>query len=97
MKAIKVPDDVHAQLTGKLGLLMAKSGKPQTYADVIRALTTQAILLPEEMINNIVQIVADKDLGYTSIEEFVKDAIRDKLEAVTKKSHKSKSVAVETH
>ena len=62
-----------------------------------RALTTQAILLPEEMVSHIGEVVADKDLGYTSIEEFVKDAVRDKLEAVTKKTHTSKLGAVETH
>ena len=39
MKTIKIPDDAHARLTGILGLLMAKSGKQQTYADALRALT----------------------------------------------------------
>jgi hypothetical protein len=95
MKAIKITDDVHARLTGILGLLMAKSRKPQTYADALRALTTQAILLPEEMVSHIKDIVANKDLGYTSLEEFVKDAVRDKLEAVTKKTRASKSNAAE--
>ena len=95
MKAIKISDDAHARLTGILGLLMAKSGKSQTYADALQALTDQAVLLPEEMISHIREIVADKDLGYTSPEEFVKDAVRDKLAAITKKSRASKSDAKE--
>jgi hypothetical protein len=96
MKAIKVPNDLHAQLTGKLGLLMAKSGKQQTYADVIRALITQAILLPEEMISHIQEVISNnKDLGYTTLEELVTDAVRDKLESITKKRHTSKLDPVE--
>ena len=95
MKAIKISDDVHARLTGILGLLMAKSGKPQTYADALRVLTTQALLLPEEMVSHIREVVTDKDLGYTTIEEFVKDAVRDKLATITKKTRPSKTNAAE--
>ena len=60
MKAIKISDDVHARLTGILGLLMAKSGKPQTYADALQALTNQAVLLPEEMLSRIKEVVGRK-------------------------------------
>jgi|WetSurMetagenome_2_1015567.scaffolds.fasta_scaffold59035_2 hypothetical protein len=85
MKAIKITDDAHARLTNITGLLMAKSRKPQTYADAVQALTTQAILLPEEMISHIQEVISNnKDLGYTTIEEFVKAAVRGKLEAVFK-------------
>ncbi len=95
MKAIKISDDVHARLTGILGLLMAKSGKPQTYADALKALTDQAILLPEEMVSNIKEVVVEKDLGYTSPEEFVKDAVRDKLATINKKTRPSELDAEE--
>jgi hypothetical protein len=41
MKTIRVNDDIHQQLTGLLGELMAKTGKPQTFNDVIKELITQ--------------------------------------------------------
>ncbi len=97
MKAIKVSDDVHAWLTGRLGLLIAKSGKQKTYDDALRALMNQAMLLPEEMVSHIREVVAEKDLGYTSPEEFVKDAVRDKLATINKKTRPSESGAVEGH
>ncbi len=95
MKAIKISDDVHARLTGILGLLMAKSRKPQTYADALQALTNQAVLLPEEMLSRIKEVVAEKDLGYTNPEDFIKDAIRDKLEIGTKKTRISQTNVAE--
>lgn len=95
MKAIKISDDVHARLTGILGLLIAKSGKPQTYAYALQALTSQAILLPEEMMNHIKEVVAEKDLCYTNPEDFIKDAIRDKLKAVTKKTRQAQTNVAE--
>lgn len=95
MKVIKISDDVHARLTGLLGLLMAKTRKPQTYADVLQALSNQAVLLPEEMLSRIKEVVSEKDLGYTNPEDFIKDAIRDKLEAITKKTRQSKTNGAE--
>ncbi len=91
MKAIKVSDDVHAWLTGRLGLLIAKSGKQKTYDDALRALMNQAILLPEEMVSHIRELIAEKDLGYTSPEDFIRDAVRDKLATINKKTRPSKS------
>ncbi len=86
MKAIKVSDDVHAWLTGRLGLLIAKSGKQKTYDDALRALMTQAILLPEEMVSNIQDLIANKELGYTNPEKFIREAIREKLATNTRTS-----------
>ena len=95
MKAIKVSDDVHSWLTGRLGLLIAKSGKQKTYDDALRALMNQAILLPEEMVSHIQELIDNKELGYTNPEEFVREAVRDKLEKNTKKTTVSKSDAEE--
>ena len=84
MKAIKVSDDVHTWLTGRLGLLIAKSKKQKTYDDALRALMTQAILLPEEMVSHIQEFIANKELSYTNPEEFVREAVREKLATNTK-------------
>ena len=95
MKAIKVSDDVHSWLTGRLGLLIAKSGKQKTYDDALRALMNQAILLPEEMVSHIQELIANRELGYTNPEEFVREAVRDKLVTINKKTRPSKSDAEE--
>ena len=95
MKAIKVSDDVHAWLTGRLGLLIAKSGKQKTYDDALRALMNQAILLPEEMVSHIQELIANKELGYTNSEEFVRESVRDKLATINKKTRRSESEAEE--
>ena len=97
MKAIKISDDVHAWLTGRLGLLIAKSEKQKTYDDALRALMTQAILLPEEMVSHIHELIANKELGYTNPEEFVRESVRDKLATINKKKQQSKSEATENH
>jgi hypothetical protein len=95
IKAIKITEDIHERLTQEMGLLMAKSGKPQTYADAIRALIDTKIVLPQEMMTKIQEIVSNKELGYISPEEFVKDAIRDKFEAVAKRTRASKDSSAE--
>ncbi len=95
MKTIKIPDDAHARLTGILGLLMAKSRKPQTYSDALQALTNQAVLLPEEMMSRIGEVGEEKNLGYTNPKDFVKDAVRDKLKIVTKKTRQSQTNVAE--
>jgi hypothetical protein len=95
MKGIKISDDVHAWLTGRLGLLIAKSEKQKTYDDALRALMNQAILLPEELVGHIQQLIANKELGYTNPEEFVREAVRDKLATIIRKARPSKSAAEE--
>ncbi len=95
MKAIKVSDDVHAWLTGRLGLLIAKSGKQKTYDDALRALMNQAILLPEEIVSHIQELIANNELGYTNSEEFVREAVRDRLTTINNKMRPSESDAEE--
>ncbi|MCW3996332.1 MAG: antitoxin VapB family protein [Candidatus Bathyarchaeota archaeon] len=41
MKTIRVSDNVHQKLTRLLGERMAKTGKTQTFNDVIEALISQ--------------------------------------------------------
>ncbi len=38
------------------------------------------VSLPEEMVNEVIRIIeSDKRLGFASIQEFVKDAVRDNI------------------
>jgi metal-responsive CopG/Arc/MetJ family transcriptional regulator len=81
MKAIKISEDIHSKLTGLLGELTAQTNKMQTYQDAINALLEQSIMLPSEVIAEAENFIEEnKHLGYTTKEDFVRDAIRRRLE-----------------
>jgi Arc/MetJ-type ribon-helix-helix transcriptional regulator len=81
MKAIKISDDIHSKLTGLLGELTAETNKMQTYQDAINALLQQSVILPPEVIVKVVNFIEEnKDTGFTNKEDFVRDAIRYRLE-----------------
>ena len=81
MKAIKISDDVHSKLTGLLGELTAETNKMQTYQDALNALMEQSVILPPEVIAKVENFIEEnKDIGFTNKEDFVRDAIRYRLE-----------------
>ncbi len=81
MKAIKISDDIHSKLTGLLGELTAETNKMQTYQDAINALLQQSIILPSEVIVRVENFIEEnKDRGFANKEDFVRDAIRYRLE-----------------
>ena len=81
MKAIKISDDIHSKLTGLLGELTAETNKMQTYQDAINALMEQSVILPSEVIARVENFIEEnKDTGFTNKEDFVRDAIRYRLE-----------------
>ena len=81
MKAIKISDDIHSKLTGLLGELTAETNKMQTYQDALNALMEQSIILPPEVIAKVENFIEEnKDTGFTNKEDFVRDAIRFRLE-----------------
>jgi MarR-like DNA-binding transcriptional regulator SgrR of sgrS sRNA len=81
MKAIKISEDIHSKLTGLLGELTAQTNKMQTYQDAINALLQQSVMLPPEVIIQTQNFIEEnKHLGFTTKEEFVRDAIRYRLE-----------------
>jgi len=53
MKTLRVSDDVHRELTRLLGEMMAQSGKPQTFSDVIEDLISRSVLLSPEMLGHV--------------------------------------------
>jgi Arc/MetJ-type ribon-helix-helix transcriptional regulator len=81
MKAIKISDDIHSKLTGLLGELTAETNKMQTYQDAINALLEQSVILPSEVITRVESFIEEnKDTGFTNKEDFVRDAIRYRIE-----------------
>lgn len=80
MKTLRVSDTAHRQLIRLLGEMMAQSRKPQTFSDVIEALVSRAVLLPPELIRHVEEFIeANKQLGYTTREEFIRKAITETL------------------
>ena len=78
MKTLRISDHAHRELTRWLGEMMAQSGKAQTFSDVIDALVSRAILLPPELLKHVAEFVeANKQLGYTTREEFIREAITE--------------------
>gem|GEM_PF-1348433 len=76
MKTIRISDAAHRELTRLLGEMMAKTGKSQTYNDVIDALTAQSVIIPAELLEKIdAAINANKQLGYKTREQFIEDAV----------------------
>lgn len=86
MKTVKISDEAHRKLTATLGTLMAQTGKMQTYQDVITALLTHSVKLPTKILAEVENFIKEnKHLGYTTKEEFIREAIRFKLKMLRDK------------
>ena len=80
MKTLKISDNVHQKLTSLLGELMAQTSKMQTYQDAIQAMLNRSVMLPPELLAEIENFVEEnKQLGFTTREEFLRDAARWRL------------------
>ncbi|MEM2112012.1 MAG: ribbon-helix-helix domain-containing protein [Candidatus Bathyarchaeia archaeon] len=87
MKSIRISDEVHQKLTSILGQLMAQTGKIQTYQDAIENMLNNSLLLPPELLVQIEKFIEkNKHLGFTTKEEFIRDAARWRLEFLNKNS-----------
>jgi hypothetical protein len=95
---LRISDEVHRKLTAALGALMAETGKMQTYDDALDALLSKSVILPEQLLIEIEEFINEnKDLGYVTKEDFLRDAARQKLQdlkdkAQTRESHGGKTV-----
>jgi len=80
MKTLRISDDAHQKLTAMLGEITAQTMKMQTYTDAIESLLSQSVILPPELLNETADFIeANRHLGYTTREEFIRDAIRSQL------------------
>jgi len=77
MKTLRISDVSHKKLTATVGTLMAQTGKMQTYQDAIEAVLNQSVKLPSELLAEIENFIEEnKQLGYTTREEFIRDVAR---------------------
>jgi metal-responsive CopG/Arc/MetJ family transcriptional regulator len=80
MKTLRISEDIHQKLTALLGELMAQTSKMQTYQDAITALINESVILPQELLTQTQNFIEEnKQLGFTTREEFIRDAIRFRL------------------
>jgi hypothetical protein len=80
MKTLRISDNIHRKMTATVGTLMAQTGNMQTYQDAIEAMLTRSVILPTELLAEIEKFIEEnKHLGYTTREEFIRDAIRFRL------------------
>jgi hypothetical protein len=80
VKTLKISDDIHQKLTALLGELMTQTSKMQTYQDAINALINESVILPQELLTQTQNFIEEnKHLGFTTKEEFIRDAIRFRL------------------
>jgi len=84
MKTLRITDDVHQKLTALLGELTAQTSRMQTYTDAVEALLQQSVVLPPELLAQIESFIdKNRHLGYTTREEFIRDAARWRLRFLT--------------
>jgi Arc/MetJ-type ribon-helix-helix transcriptional regulator len=81
LKTLRISDDAHQKLTIMLGEITAQTMKMQTYTDAIENLLSTSVNLPPELLNETQTFIENnRNLGYTSREEFIRDAIRTQLQ-----------------
>lgn len=84
MKTLRISDDVHQKLTALLGELVAQTSKMQTYQDAIEAMLNQSVILPPELLSEVENFISrNRHLGYTTREEFIRDAVRWRLKTLS--------------
>lgn len=65
---------------------MAKTGKTQTYNDVVNTLTSHSVFIPATLLEKIDNAIkANKQLGYTTREDFIDAALIRMLQSLTGK------------
>ena len=84
MKTLRITEDVNQKLKALLGELTAQTSRMQTYTDAVEALLRQSVLLPPELLAQIENFIErNRHLGYTTREEFIRDATRWRLRFLT--------------
>ena len=80
MKTLRISEDAHQRLTALLGELTAQTMKMQTYTDAIESLLSQSVILPPELLAQVEGFIEEnRHLGFTTREEFIRDAVRWRL------------------
>jgi len=64
---------------------MAETGKMKTYSDAMEAILNKSVMSSPEVLDHVENLIkGNSQLGYTTREEFIQDAIRMKLTCLRK-------------
>ncbi len=86
VKAVKVSDQIHAELVPIVGELIAESCQMKTYGDAIEALIHRSVILPPGLLTEVEEFVkSNKQLGYLTKEDFLRGAARWLMEELNRK------------
>jgi len=80
-KTVSVSDKMSDQLTVLVGKITAEKLAKQTYSDAIKYLLDHHVVFPSELISYVEELISNKQLGYSSKEEFFYDAARRTLKS----------------
>jgi hypothetical protein len=79
-KTLNISDDAHKRVTVALGTLMTQTNRMQTYRDAINALINESAMLPPELLTQAQSLIEEnKQLGFATKEEFIRDEVRFRL------------------
>jgi hypothetical protein len=93
MKAIKISDQTHSELTRIVGKLTAESGVVKTYEEAVEALLHKSVIMPPEILQEVEDFIEkNKQFGYSSKEEFLRGAVRWLIDLLSR-VHKSPALA----
>jgi len=81
VKTVRVSDKVSDKLTVVVGQVTAEKLARQTYSDAIKYLLDRHVVFPSEMISYVEELINNKQLGYSSKEEFFYEAARWRLKS----------------
>jgi Arc/MetJ-type ribon-helix-helix transcriptional regulator len=79
LKTVRVPEKSSEQYTVLVGRETAEKLEKQTYSDAIKYLLGHHIVFPSELISHIEELIKNNELGYSSKEEFLFEAVRQLL------------------
>jgi predicted nucleic acid-binding protein len=90
LKTIRVSDGLHGKLTRLLGEMIAKTGKPKTYNEIISALTDQSVIISTELLEKIDTVINIKQFGHKTREQFIEDAVTAMFQHLSKMREQKK-------
>ena len=86
MKAIKISDQTHSELTRIVGQLTAESSIVKTYEDAVKALLHKSIVMPPEVLQEVEDFIEkNQQFGYSTKEEFIREGARWLMDGLKRK------------
>jgi len=79
LKTVRVPEKMSEQCTVLVGRETVEKLEKQTYSDAIKYLLDHHVVFPPELVSHIEESIKNKQLRYSSKEEFLYEAARQLL------------------